>query len=131
MARLPSPVAGAGLVLGAILGLVPIFFADATPLTVGGAVFLGAIFLFALAPYAVFARVQRDWSRPLAVMVLVLLGVAHVAATILLAGALDEDALTSIGFLTIPPLLAAAVAVVALVVSLARAVGRRRRSAGS
>ncbi len=121
-----SPVARAGLALGAVLGLVPLLFASGGWELAESIGFLALVFCFALMPYLVFAWAERRWSRPLAIVALAVLGVAHVAATVSVIAALDEDALNGIGFLTIPPLLAFGVGVLAGCVALAQTVARRR-----
>ena len=122
-----SPLARAGVALGVLLGVVAVLAADGGELTPESVPFLLMVVGFAVIPYFVFARVERTWSRPLAIAVLAVLAAAHLAVTIDILATLDEDALNGIGFLTIPPLLAAAVGVVGIAVTLTRAVAARRR----
>ncbi len=126
-----SPVARAGLALGAVLGLLPLLFAGGWELSTGSVVFLAMIFCFALLPYVVLAWAERRWSRPLAIAALAVLGAAHVAATVAVIETLDEDALSAIGFLTIPPVLAAGVLAVAACAGVWRAVAQRRGQPGA
>ena len=118
-----SLTARLGLLLGSAVGLVTaIALPDASE---GGAdadtvLFIGAAFVFALVPYLVFAAVEREWSRSLTVSALVLVGGLHVAGTAVLVDALDEDALTSLGFFTLPFLLVAPLGVADLAARRAR-----------
>ena len=128
----PSTVPAVGFALGTILGLAPLLYlSSGSGLSPGSAVFLGTILGASLLPWLVFDAAQRSWPRPLAVAVLVAIGGLHVAGFVAIAGALDEDALTSIGFITGPPLLVVPIAAVWLVVEACRTVRRRRRPATS
>jgi len=122
-----SPVAWTGVACGVVLGVVPLFAVDDAAAGPETLVFVAMIVAVAVIPYLVFARVERRWSRPLAIAVLGVLVVAHVAVTASLLASLDDDPLNGIGFLTVPPLLAAAVGVIGLGVALARALAERRR----
>ena len=121
-----SPVARLGLALGVVLGLVPVLALGAPDLTSDTLVFLAMILGLALLPYVVFLGAEDEWSRPLAISVLATLFTLHAVATISIVDALDEDALSSLAFLTVPPVLAGGVAVVAACVRLSRAARRRR-----
>ena len=129
-----SSLGRAGVAFGVLLGLAVVVAGagddftsgDGGALTSGTVAFLATIVAFAAIPYLVFARVERAWSRPLAITVLAVLAAAHLFATAGIVSLLEEDALSSIGFLTVPPLLAAAVGVVAIAITLTRAVARRR-----
>ena len=122
-----SSLARAGVAFGVILGLVPIYSFGNGEFDSGAAVFLAMIVAFAAIPYLVFAGVERALSRPLAVVVLAMLAALHVAATISILATLDEDALNSIGFFTVPPLLAGVPLVAAAAAWSTRAFARERR----
>ena len=131
MALRSSAVVTVGLVLGTLLGLAPGLYLWGPGLSPGVAVFLGIILCASLLPWCVFAAAQRTWPRPLAVAVLVAIGGLHLAGFAATVGALDEDALTSIAFITGPPLLVVPIAAVWLAVEAWRAVRRRRRQTGA
>jgi len=97
-----------GLAFGALVGaaaVLALLGAAAPGFGAGTLLFPGAAFGFALGPYLVFAALERGRSRSVAVPLLMLIGALHIAATALLVDGLDEDALTSLGFLILPPLL--------------------------
>ena len=121
-----STLARVGLTIGALIGLAPLLGTDTGDYTSETVGFLALTVAFAVIPYLVFVRVERTWRRPPAIALLALLATAHVAITVQILATLDEDALNGVGFLTVPPLLAAAVGIVGIVVALTRAVAARR-----
>ena len=121
-----SSLARAGVAFGVLLGLAPIYSFENGEFDSGALVFLAMIVAFAVVPYLAFARVERAMSRPLAVSALAVLASLHVAATISILATLDQDPLNSIGFFTVPPLLAAVPLGIAAAAWVTRAAARRR-----
>ena len=120
MALVTNTIPRVALAVGVVLGLAPVF---------GGAevLLLTLALLCALVPYGLFAALERSWPRPFAVGVLLVLAVSHAVLTVIVVGSLDEDPLNGIAFLTLPFLLAAALAVVAAIAWVAGALVRRSR----
>ena len=112
-----GPVA---IATGTVLALVPVVIYGA-PEDGGEAVFVVLLFLLTVAPFVVFARLQRRWERTGAVVILGVLGAIEVFTIVSVAR--SEESTAGMEYVALPFVLMGALGLGAVAM---RALGRHR-----